>query len=288
MKKIGLTGSSGILGKTFYNILTSEGFFVKKIFRESLSFSDLDTFNDTLNEFDIIIHAAANTDVEACEVNKEDCFRDNVLLTENISKICRSNNIKLIFISSTGIYGSKQQEPYSEFDEPNPTTVHHYSKYLAEKEVEKVLNSLILRVGWLFGGDYDQKKNFVARRIDEAKNCQKPIKSNTQQFGCPTYCLDVAKQLLIFIQRDITGIFNCVNEGVASRYEFVQEIYNFLKINVNLEQALTEEFSRLAKVSNNETAFNCKQNMIGMPKMRPWKESLHDYLKYELCLHRES
>jgi dTDP-4-dehydrorhamnose reductase len=288
MKRIGITGANGILGKTFYDVLVSESFYVKKISRDNLNFLDLNTFDNTLKEFDIVIHAAANTDVEFCEVNKNECFKDNVLLTEIIANVCIRNKIKLIFISSTGIYGNRQKEPYNEFDNPTPTTIYHYSKHLAEKEVEKIFNSLVLRVGWLFGGDYHQKKNFVARRIDEAKNCKKNVKSNIEQFGCPTYCLDVARQLLIFIQRDISGVFNCVNEGAASRFEFVKEIYDFLKIKIDLEATSAERFARIAKVSDNEMALNCKQSMIGMPIMRHWKESLHDYLKNDLYIPREN
>jgi dTDP-4-dehydrorhamnose reductase len=276
--KIALTGSSGILGSTIYNFFTSEGIAVEKVFRNNLDIGKIETFHSVFKDCSVVIHAAANTDVEACENSPNECFRDNVLLTEMIAKSCHINRVKMIFISSTGIYGDWKTSPYSEFDPVKPTTTYHYSKHLAEQEVLKLFNSLVLRVGWLFGGHYNQKKNFVARRIEEALDHNTTIKSNSEQFGCPTYCLDVAKQILVFINRDLTGIFNCVNEGSASRFDFVQEIYSFLKIHTQLEKATGKDFPRKAKVSNNESAINYKQAEMKMPKMRFWRESLQEYL----------
>jgi dTDP-4-dehydrorhamnose reductase len=63
---------------------------------------------------DVVIHAAANTNVEACELDPSTCYRDNLLMTEQLAEVCLLERRKLVFISSTGVYGPQKKEPYAE------------------------------------------------------------------------------------------------------------------------------------------------------------------------------
>ena len=140
--------------------------------RSVISFDDDLKNISLLNDYDLIIHAAANTNAEECEKNPDDCFRDNTLLTEKLAYASSKAGCTFVFISSTGVYGKHEEsKPYTEHDIARPTTVHHKSKLLAESAVTKWCKSyLIIRTGWLFGGSPKNAKNFVARRIEEALN----------------------------------------------------------------------------------------------------------------------
>lgn len=240
---------------------------------------------DILINFDVIIHAAANTDVEKCEKEPEICYRDNTLFTERLAIASNRANCKFIFISSTGIYGlGKNIIPYSEYDPVNPTTHHHRSKWLAEQSVKNYCkNFLILRTGWIFGGLPNNSKNFVTNRITESLYAkEKKIFSNNQQFGTPTFSYDFANILFNMIKNDEVGTFNIVNEGFASRFDYVSKIIDLAKIDVEVIPSSAVTFNRFANVSNNEMAVSIKLMELGYPKLPSWEKSLEQYISNHL------
>jgi dTDP-4-dehydrorhamnose reductase len=281
--KIAISGVNGLLGSTLCNLANEYHFETVSLnrndFRAEIPLHVQQQHLDSL-ECSILIHCAANTNVEACELDKFNCYRNNVLLTETLAIICRLKNIKFVFISSTGIYGNYQEEPYCEYDEIHPTTIHHNSKWRAEQSISQLTNNyLTIRTGWLFGGDWDMPKNFVANRIKEALTVQNTIKSDTSQTGNPTFVDDLAKQIFKLIVLNYTGTFNCVNQGSATRFEYVSKIIEFTRLNVLVEPIDSTAFERKAKVSHNESAINFKLNEYRLNSMPCWKESLTHYIE---------
>ena len=279
--RIAITGSNGLLGSSLKRLAMASEYYVVSINRDDiyprLGFDQIYTYIKSL-KCDFLIHCAANTNVEFCEVNKTDCFKDNTLLTEVIVRACNLLNVKFVFISSTGIYGTGQSEPYIEYDNIKPTTLHHRSKYLSEKLVNQIAhNSLVIRTGWLFGGDIDSPKNFIANRIKEAKKSDGILYSDPNQIGNPTYVLDVSKRILLLLKDNVSGTFNCVNTGAATRYDYVSEIIKNSPINVAV-QAATSTFKRVAPVSFNESALNFKMTELGYENLPFWQDSLKKYM----------
>ncbi len=282
--RILLTGASGLLGSAIVRVSEELGHNCIAFKRSSLNWQNSLIDNELLLDIDLVIHAAANTDVEKCEKQPEICYRDNTLLTECLAKAAAKANCNFVFISSTGIYGSHKTSPYAEFDEVKPTTHYHRSKFLAEERILQLSpSSLIIRTGWLYGGGFGIAKNFVANRINEArKSANGEIFSNNDQYGNPCYNIDVAKRVLELAERNMSGVFNCVNEGSVSRYEYVQSIMECSGLNSAVSPVSSAAFNRYAKVSNNESASNWKANLLGFEKMPCWKVSLENYIKKEL------
>lgn len=280
--KVAITGVNGLLGSTLFNKAYSYGLQAIQLSRNDIqSKIGLDTLCKFLSDLDcsVLIHCAANTNVDACEDDRLGCYRDNVLLTEKLAMACQINNIKLVFISSTGIYGDYQDAPYCEYDSVFPTTMHHQSKWLAEKLIPiTVKDYLIIRTGWLFGGDWNMPKNFVANRIKEAISSKGHIYSDTTQIGNPTFVGDLACRIYDLVNRNYSGTFNCVNEGSASRYEYVTEIIKLSGLEVNVLPVDGTEFKRKAKVSHNESAINFKLREFGIDSMPNWTFSLSAYI----------
>ena len=279
---IALTGSSGMLGSSFSSFFKKNGI---KYFSVSRKFYTPDTLIDVVIEYfssrktKIIIHCAANTNVELCEKNKEQCFHDNYKLTEVLTKVSKNLNIKLVFISSTGVYGNYKTEPYTEKDKTIPPTNYHRAKLNSEKIIKFFLEDyIIIRTGWLFGGNLKSPKNFVVNRILEAKNSNGKIYSNIDQNGNPTYTNDLVKTVYKLIKINTKGLFNCVNEGFASRYEYVSEILKIFNYPTIVEPVSKSLFSRVANVSNNEMALNMSLLKIDQNHMPNWKSSLKKYI----------
>ncbi len=284
--KILITGSDGMLGSQFASDL--KNFFSIFTLPKGIDIRIENSLKDELQKInpDIIIHTAAYTDVDGCELDPNKAYQVNVVGTENIVKFCRliNENTKLIFISSTGIYGDNSINNYSEDDTPQPTTIHHKNKLEAENIIRNNLhNFMILRVGWLYGGFIYHKNNFVYKRYLEAKN-KKIIYSSTGQIGNPTNCQDVVRQTFHLIQNEVEGIFNCVNGGAGvSRHEYVEEIVKLFGLDCKIKMVDETFFQRAAPVSSNESAINKKLNSMGLNIMPFWKESLESYINEIKC-----
>jgi dTDP-4-dehydrorhamnose reductase len=280
-----VTGASGLLGNAIYDHFKSSGDHVQSFVRAGFLTQTHRQNVELLKKFDCIIHAAANTDVEACEIHPEDCYKDNTLVTERLAMASSVANCKFVYISSTGIYGTeKENGPYSEYDAIHPTTHHHNSKWLGECAVNQYCNnSLILRAGWLFGGSPENKKNFVARRIEEAVNARDShIFSNSHQVGSPTFINDFVSRLYSLVRQDDSGTFNIVNDKAASRLEYVQKIIELAELPVQVMPIAAGFFNRKANVSSNESAISLKLDQLGYAKLPDWPRSLEAYINTDL------
>lgn len=282
--KVLISGASGLLGGALISHANARGHTCVSLNRSLVPFSldvsashELDTQFEGIDHF---VHAAANTNVEQCEAEPSICHRDNALLTELLAVAAKRCGVAMTYISSTGVYGVHKNIPWAEYDKANPVTQHHRSKLLGEQSVLRSNRSnLVVRTGWLFGGDVHAVKNFVAKRIREAKKSKEGfIFSNSQQRGCPTNVDDLATRILDLIALRATGVFNSVNTGSASRFEYVAEIVRLAGINVGVRPVGAGDFDRVAPVSDNEMAINWRADFLGLPPMRSWQAALADYL----------
>lgn len=285
--KILISGATGLLGGALVKCIGQRNLEYVAVDRRGINLklgkSAVDALDQLFDGVDYFIHAAANTNVDYCEINQDDCYRDNVLLTELLASASRRNRVPMIFISSVGVYGADKQEPWNEYDITKPCTVHHRSKLLGEECVLAADRSnLVIRTGWLFGGNALASKNFVAKRILEAHSAKEGfIFANAVQRGCPTFIDDAAERILDLISLNAQGVFNVVNDGNASRFEYVDEIIKVAALKTEVRPVAAEKFNRIAAVSINEMAINWKADNLGMPKMRFWKNALAHYLLSE-------
>lgn len=280
-KKILTTGLEGMLGSNIVHHLRS-----KKIVgynRSQLDITKADRVHEVLSREkpDIIIHTAAYTDVDGCELDRNKAYTVNTLGTQNLVNYCIDKDILFIYISSTGVYGTSKNVAYTEFDQAHPTTIHHKSKHEGEKIVQNHLEKyLILRSGWLYGGDKMHTKNFVYKRFLEATD-KETIYSDPSQIGNPTYTVDFVQQMQLLIEHQQYGIFNCVNSAIGvSRYDYVKKIVELFDLKCDVKIAPEGMFSRVAPVSKNESALNYKLNLSGLNIMGNWEESLEKYIHH--------
>lgn len=224
----------------------------------------------------VIVNCAAHTDVEAAEIAPEIDRQSNTILPEKLARACASTDTTLVHFSSTGCYGNWQNTPYTETDLCQPTTTHHRHKFEGEKAVQDAGGKhLILRTGWLFGSMIPERPDFVVKRIQEASGVSQ-MTSDAKQFGNPTYTVDVARQTRHLIATGAEGLFNVVNTGHASRFEYIQEIVAISGLACKVEPG--PAFSRKAKVSPNEMALNKRLEDTDASMMGGWKDALRRYI----------
>ncbi|MBD3225187.1 MAG: dTDP-4-dehydrorhamnose reductase [Caldithrix sp.] len=254
MTKVLIFGSNGLLGQNLnrkfvgefsvFGASNEDRNFIKNA---NISYQKVDVANRAQVKFiiediepQIIINAAAYTNVDDAEKEREACWNVNVRGVENI--IESAAEFKPIFVQiSTDYVFDGNEPPYRETDEPNPQGNYAQSKLAAEKVVQSgSLEYLIVRTQILFGHGNKIRPNFVTWLIDELQNGKKARIVN-DQIGTPSYAPDVAEAILQLLQAEAYGLFHVSNPDSLSRHEFAMKIADIFQLDMQLIEEITTQ-----------------------------------------------
>ncbi|MBU0477144.1 UDP-4-amino-4,6-dideoxy-N-acetyl-beta-L-altrosamine transaminase [bacterium] len=299
-RRLLITGVSGLLGnnlayyfKDKYNILgmyNSHPVIIDNVRTKRADIISATLFNKTVNEFmpDVVIHCASLTDIDFCEMNRELTDRINVFGTKVVTNSIKSNDVKLIYISTDSVYDGIKGN-FSENDAVNPRNYYGLTKYRGEQIVLKKLNSLILRTN-LFGWNIQDKDSLAEWILTELSN-NRHINGFKDACFSSIYTFEFARILDRIIDKDLTGIYNCASKSSLSKYEFAAHIANRFNLNKSLIKPISiDEFKFKAKrgkkltlnVDKLESKLNCVLPTIGMSIesfFRDFKKSLPEKIK---------
>ena len=243
---------------------------------------------------DIVVNAAAFTNVDCCETAKEDCFAVNAEAVKNIAGACRNKNIRIVHFSTDYVFDGTAKEPYKEDDKCNPINVYGESKLAGERYLQSLSdNYLLIRTSWLYG---EKGKNFVGAILEKAKAKSfiddtlakakaKPDNSSTlsvvdDQIGSPTYTKDLAAAVAVLIEKNAQGIFHLTNRGSCSWHQFAVRILQESGFNdIEVIPIKSDQLQR--------PAIRPAYSILSLQKfiqttgktMQPWQLALQDYLK---------
>lgn len=268
LEKVLITGSGGMVG--------SYADFGIKMDRRTLDITDLKEVLSVCNKYkpEAIIHLAAETDVDRCERDPEHAYFTNSIGTYNMATAAKNLGIKLVYISTAGIFDGTKEGPYTEEDIGNPQNYYGRSKYVGDLIVKGMLKDYIIaRVCWMFGGGPSKDQKFVAKIIQQFNKPE--IKAVTDQVGSPTFGKDLMRGIKQLLEKNETGVFNLANRGACSRYEFAQTIVEILKPKTKVVPATMKDFKLDAPRTFNEVLVS------KVDLMRPWQEAIKEYLETE-------
>lgn len=269
--KVCLLGGTGQLGHELQKELKEEDIFA--FGRKDFDITNIDKAYDILKAVkpDVIIHAAALTDLDLCEDRKELAHKVNGTGTGNIAQIAGRINARLIYISTDNVFDGEKPDSYNEEDIQNPINEYGKSKYTGELEVLRYLEKYnIVRTAWLYG---HRGKNFVKSILNLTNNNSLLTVVNDQK-SCPTYAVDLSKAINVLIKADDYGIFHLVNAGSSTWYEFAEEICKIRNIEAKLIPIASTDLQHKARRPKNSSL----NNSSGI-KLRHWREALEDFLK---------
>lgn len=275
-----VTGANGMVGSYVKNVFGGEDLHLTDI--DAMDITNYKLVKDTVNRVkpDIILHLAAKTDVDRCEIDIDDAYRTNTIGTQNIALICQEKNILMVYISTAGVFGGEKIESYTEFDLPSPVNIYGWSKWEGEKVVQSLLNRyFVVRAGWMFGGGAKDKK-FISKiiKLSETKNEFNVV---SDKIGSPTF----GKHLLLGIKRLLEtkyyGLYHMTNKGVCSRYEIALEVMKMLGKDIKIIPVSSAYFPLPAPRARSEAMRNYKLDLLGMNNMPTWQEALAEYLNTE-------
>lgn len=225
---------------------------------------------------DVVVNAAAFTDVDACETQQELAFRVNTEGPRNLAIICKDLDIPLMHISTDYVFDGEKTEPYVEEDETRPLSVYGKSKLEGEREVQNHLDrSWIVRVCGVFGPYRD---NFVSLVADMGRKGN-PLRIVRDQRLAPTYTIDAAVGIGRILRRGPFGTYHLTSQGFTTRLEFTHEILRQAGFeNAQVIPISSDETSRPAKRPRNSQLENARLKKEGMELLPAWEDAVRRYL----------
>ncbi len=247
--KIALTGSTGLVGSRFFDLLKSK----YEIIPVSSSFNVDITEKNRLWDFleskspSAIVHLAAKTSVDACEDDrKEDikklskdkvydgssinlenldpevwkksttAFGVNVVGTKNLADFAAKKDIKMFYVSTDFVFDGEQDEQYDEESLPCPVSWYGQTKFWGEKTINH--NSLITRISYPFGFRSKIKRDLIWTLVELLKT-RETVSFVSDQIITPTFIDDVVHGLNFLMEKNATGLINLVGNNSLSPYE---------------------------------------------------------------------
>ena len=239
---------------------------------------------------DVVVHCAAWTAVDLAEDDDkaEKVRLVNAVGTENIAKVCKKLDCKMVYISTDYVFDGQGTKPWQpDCKDYKPLNVYGQTKLEGELAVSGNLDKyFIVRIAWVFGLN---GKNFIKTMLNVGKTHDKLTVVN-DQIGTPTYTWDLARLLVDMIETEKYGYYHATNEGgYISWYDFTKEIFRqavelghtkYSEERLTVKPVTTAEYG----VSKAKRPFNSrldKEKLVenGFEPLPAWQDALHRYLK---------
>jgi dTDP-4-dehydrorhamnose reductase len=278
--RVFITGAKGQLGRALHARFADDVAFPADL--PECDITDRACVAHAIGEFkpDVVIHAAAMTDVDGSAHDPDAAYRVNALGTQNVALACQSIGCAMLYISTNEVFDGRKTEPYIEFDATNPINAYGRSKLAGETVVRDLLTRFyIVRIAWLYGKGGNHFVRKIIRRADE----QGHLHVVADEISSPTYTEDVASAMRQLVQTGAFGVYHFVNEGVASRYDFAREILRVSgRGHIPIEPIKLADFSRPSTPPPYTPLRNFCGAALGIT-LRPWQEALAEYLATNDC-----
>ena len=223
----------------------------------------------------ILLHAAAWTDVNGCALEPRKALLTNGVATAHLAALSARAGIPILYVSSNEVFDGTLNRPYTELDMPKPINPYGYSKWYGERAIAQVNpRHYIVRSAWLFahGGG-----NFV-HAILKATRAGKPLRVVTNEVANPTYTNDLAAAIAQLIETERFGSYHLVNEGGVSRWRFARAILDQSGYRDKpIEQISRHEWQRPSLTPEYSPLMNIAGASIGI-SLRPWQDALRAFL----------
>jgi len=223
----------------------------------------------------LVIHAAAYTNVDGAEGESERAVAVNVEGTARVARAATCVGARLFYLSTDYVFGGSKQTPYLESDEPHALNVYGRSKLEGEKQALHLCpNTLVIRTAWLYGA---HGKNFVKTMMNLAVS-QPELRVVDDQRGSPTHAGGLARAIKAMLGMDLTGVVHATGSGDCTWHEFASAIVSLMGSPARVVPVSTAEMARPAR----RPAYSVLANTIlaGQGIRLPhWKDALAQFLK---------
>ena len=226
---------------------------------------------------DVVINAAAWTDVDGAEGAPGEAFAANALGPKYLAEGCARCSAALVQISTNEVFAGEADRFYREYEQTAPSSVYARSKAAGEQAAAALDRLYTVRVAWLYGPG---GSNFPAK-ISAAADRHGALRVVSDEYGNPTYAPDVAAAIARLIETQRYGIYHFVNDGCASRYDWSVEL-----LRLTAREALpvtpigAHEWPRPTMPPAHAVLVNQAGAALGI-ELRDWRAALAEYTQIE-------
>ena len=276
--RIFITGNEGQLGRALRSALAEHT--LSGCDLPELDITDRTTIGAAIADFypDVVLHAAAWTDVDGCARDPDRAYRANGLGTQNVALACAEAGAALLYVSTNEVFPGTATEPYREWDALDPANPYARSKAAGEWFVRHLLNRFyIARTAWLYapGGRNFSNPGRIIQLADE----RGALRVVSDEVGNPTCALDLARAIAALIQTGAYGVYHLVNAGYCSRYEYVRRVLQLAgRGNVPVEPISLDDFERASTPPRFAPLTNTAAAALGI-ELRPWEEAVAEFVE---------
>ena len=219
---------------------------------------------------DVVINAAAYTNVDQAEIDQVAAYRANALGPQHLALATDALGIPLVHISTDYVFDGTHTEPYHEFDRPNPCSVYGKSKLAGEEIIRSVTNRyFIIRTAWLYhtiGNNFPRTICSLAQRSD--------VRVVNDQLGSPTYAPHLARAIDRIIDTQAYGTYHMAGGGGTSWFGLTQTLFSHLGIAAQVTPVSTKEFPRPAPRPAYAILTTLQDPLILLP---PWEQGVKEF-----------
>ena len=227
---------------------------------------------------DVVINAAAYTNVDGAEKDGDKCFTVNAEGVRNVALACEKTNIRIVHFSTDYVFDGTKGTPYLEDDVPSPRGIYAQSKAAGEKYLQEHSNNyLLIRTAWLYGRS---GKNFVKTILEKARQTGN-LRVVDDQTGSPTYSRDLAGAVQVLLEQHCQGIFHVTNRGSCTWHTFTKKILEYAGLeHVTVEPIQTKGLNLPAPRPAYSVLGTRKFTDATGNILRFWQLALRDYIEH--------
>lgn len=289
--KILITGAAGQLGYELQAVFAEHQLFLGDT--DNFDITNAETVMAKTKEFnpDLIIHAAAYTNVDGAEANQTLCKAINVEGSANVAAAAEAVGAKLVAISTDYVFDGQQSKPYGETDKPNPASFYGQTKLEGEQAVTAgCTRAFICRTAWLYGGpkpsqstDFNQLpyKNFVYTMLKVGRD-REQLEVVGDQVGAPTYAKDLALAIKQLVKTDRYGIYHLTNSGQTNWADFAETIFQLAGYQTKVKSISSQQWQTNNPAATKRPAYSVLGHHAlleaGLTPPRSWQEAIADFL----------
>ncbi len=230
------------------------------------------------NRPQLVIHAAAWTDVDACARDPRRALQINGFGTQNVALAAAEVDAEILYISTNEVFSGRDRQPQDEFATPAPGNAYGYSKHAGELAVvAHCPRHYIVRTAWLFahGG-----RNFVQAILGAAR-AGRPLRVVSNEVANPTYTNDLSAALVRLVETERRGTYHFVNEGACSRFQFARYILDRSGFaGTPIQSISSHQWPRPGSPPEHAALTNGAGRLLGIT-LRPWRDAVDAFLSQE-------
>lgn len=232
---------------------------------------------------EVVVHAAAWTDVDGCAREPDLALRRNGDATGVLAAGCAARDIDLVVVSTNEVFDGRRIDgrPYLPTDDTAPPNPYGASKLAGEQAATAAFDGAaaalgIARTAWLYGPPGRDFPRKILEAADRAQAAGEPLRAVADEWGTPTYAADVADAIVELLAADAhRGIHHLVGGGVASRADWARDIVARFRLTVRVEDVPATTWAR-ASVPPRWGVLAPTPLPSGEP-IRPWTQAMADY-----------